>query len=244
MEVLWKLIKMNELKKEIINNYDSKEKNHIFSIILRAWHETKKMDSIKKNLNFKLAQMEDFIINYDNGKFEFSFNNKKIEITIDEINELVEDIYVYFNEKYPTDYDYKLIDPVYFSLFFYDVLDKIINIKYDVINISDIRLLRYNSNPVKMEESERYKALVDKNHKMYSPFKSNLIIETPEKRLENALMSIKKNGYGYNGKYEIFYNDEPYIRDGQHRVSAIKYLYGDIDLKILRIYLKDNYFYK
>ena len=152
-------------------------------------------------------------------------------------------IYQYFKDEYPINYDYKLIDPIFFSLFFYDVLDKIEKVNYDVINISDIRLLRYKSKPVSMDESERYKALIDENYEMYSPFNSNLTIETPKQRLKRSLKSIKEKGYGYNDQYAIFYNDEPYIRDGQHRVAVIKYLYGDIDIKIIRVYLKDNYFY-
>lgn len=150
---------------------------------------------------------------------------------------------IIFKKKYPINFDYKLIDPIYFSIFFYDLLDKIVKVKYDNINISKIKLLRKNASAVSMNESERYKALLDKNYKMYSPFNSNLAIHSPRDRLDNALKSISNNGYGYNNQYAIFYNDEPYLRDGQHRVAALKYLYGDIDIKIIRFYLKENFFY-
>ncbi|MDO4962683.1 MAG: hypothetical protein Q4E75_01075 [bacterium] len=192
---------------------------------------------------FELKQMDNFIIRYNND-FELILNNKIFFLKEDKIRSLVNYIYEYFNDKYPIEYDYKLIDPIYFSLFFYDLLDKIIKVKIDVINIKDIRLLRYKADPVTMENSERYKALLDKTYKMYSPFKSNLVSETPEERLNNILNSIKEKGYGFKNQLAIFYNNEPYIRDGQHRVSAVKYLYGDIDIKIVRFYLKDNYFYE
>lgn len=47
-----------------------------------------------------------------------------------------------------------------------------------------------------------------------------------------------------NNQYIVLYNNEPYIRDGQHRASSIKYLYGNVKVKVIRFYLKNNYFYE
>lgn len=223
----------------IESNYSKKDITHIYSIILRANFELIKQND--NDIPFELRQMDNFIIRYNKG-FNLMFDNKIF--TINSLNKLTEYIYIYYEKEYPIDYDYRLIDPIYFSLFFYDVIDKIIMVKEDIINIKNIKLLRYNSEPVTIESSERYKALIDKNYKMFSPFKSNLICETPEERLNNILKSIKEKGYGYDNQVAIFYNDEPYIRDGQHRVSAVKYLSGDIDIKIIRFYLKGNFFYE
>lgn len=229
---------MKKLIEYVEHNYNRKDIAHIYSIILRTNYEM-----IKHDNSFQLNQMDNFNIKYNN-EFEFTLDNNIFKITKEKIKELVNYIYNYYEKEYPINYDYKLIDPIYFSLFFYDLLDKIIHVKEDTINIKDIRLLRYKSNPVKMEDSERYKALLDTNYKMYSPFKSNSVNETPEERLQNILKSIKEKGYGYDNQIAVFYNDEPYIRDGQHRVSAVKYLNGDTDIKIIRFYLKDNYFYE
>ena len=230
---------MRSITNYIEENYCKKDIAHIYSIILRANFELIKLQD--NNISFELKQMDNFIIKY-NKKFDLIFDNKIF--TIKSLNKLIEYIYSYYEKEYPIDYDYRLIDPIYFSLFFYDLLDKIIMVKEDTINIKNIRLLRYNSEPVTIESSERYKALIDKNYKMFSPFKSNLICETPEERLNNILKSISEKGYGYDNQVAIFYNDEPYIRDGQHRVSAVKYLSGDIDIKIIRFYLKGNFFYE
>ena len=229
---------MKKLIEYVEHNYNRKDIAHIYSIILRTNYEM-----IKHDNSFQLNQMDNFNIKYNN-EFEFTLDNNIFKITKEKIKELVNYIYNYYEKEYPINYDYKLIDPIYFSLFFYDILDKIIHVKEDTINIKDIRLLRYKSNPVKMEDSERYKALLDTNYKMYSPFKSNSVNETPEERLQNILKSIKEKGYGYDNQIAVFYNDESYIRDGQHRVSAVKYLNGDTDIKIIRFYLKDNYFYE
>lgn len=233
---------------EIINNYakgfDEKKIAHMYSIILRGLYEYKNMKLNNRTKKFNLCQMKEFDISFKENNFDIKIRDIILNFNVDELNKLSEEIYDYFKEKYPINYDYRLIDPIYFSLFFYDLLDKIIFVKQDTINIAKIKLLRKNANAVGMKESERYKALIDENYDMYSPFNSNLIINTPRERLDNALKSVKKNGYGYNNQYAIFYNDEPYLRDGQHRVAALKYLYGDIEINIVRFYLKDNYFYE
>lgn len=234
---------MKKLDRFITKNFNDNEINHAYSIILRTWYEIKNMKKKKKKCDFILEQMNNFIVEYSNNEIIIKIKNEKFKLTEKELNEYVEYIYKYFNEKYDVNYDYRMINPIYFSIFFYDIIDKIIYIKEDTINLADIRLLRFNAEPGKLEDSERYKRLVDKNYKMISPFKSNLVIETPEERLQSAYESIKENGYGLDGQYAIFYNDEPYIRDGQHRVASLKYLYGDIDVKILRVYLKNKYFY-
>lgn len=230
---------MKNIIEYIESNYSKKDIVHIYSIILRANFELTKLPD--NNMTFELKQMDNFIIKY-NKEFSLILDDKIF--TINSLNKLIEYIYKYYEKEYPIDYDYRLIDPIYFSLFFYDVLDKIIKVKEDIINIKDIRLLRYKSEPVTIENSERYRALLDSNYKMFSPFKSNLICETPEERLNNIFKSIKEKGYGYENQLAIFYNDEPYIRDGQHRVSSVKYLKGDIDIKIIRFYLKGDFFYE
>lgn len=236
---------MDEINSVIRNNNMSEsEINHLYSIILRAWYEKNEMYKHDKLQSFTLKQMDNFEISFTGESFILLLIGNKIIKKDNDLDKIVDNIYEYFSKIYPINYDYRLIDPVYFSLFFYDLLDKIIDVKYDEINIKEIKLLRKNSLAVGMEMSERFKALVDKNYKMYSPFKSNLIINTPEQRLDNAFKSIEKNGYGYNNQYAIFYNDEPYLRDGQHRIASLKYLYGNIDVKIVRFYLKNNYFYE
>lgn len=229
---------------DILNNrFDDKNIAQMCALILRSWYEQYNIKLNKKELNFELIQMSNFKIKFNNHLFELNIFRQTIMINEQEMEFLVEEIYNYFQKKYPINFDYKLIDPIYFSIFFYDLLDKIVKVKYDNINISKIKLLRKNASAVSMNESKRYKALLDKNYKMYSPFNSNLAIHSPRDRLDNALKSISNNGYGYNNQYAIFYNDEPYLRDGQHRVAALKYLYGDIDIKIIRFYLKENFFY-
>ena len=106
-------------------------------------------------------------------------------------------------------------------------------------------MLRRNSESVTLNESECYKSLIDNTRdKIFKLFNSNHIIDSDKDRIHNSLNNVKDKSYGKNNQYIVLYNNEPYIRDGQHRASAIKYLYGNVKVKVIRFYLKGNYFYE
>ena len=219
---------------------------HACSILLRAYNEVCYMyDSSKSITEFSISQMEHFMVRFRSEVLTVYIDNFAIKfLTLADAHIIIEEFYDYLNSQYPFSYDFRNIDPIYFSLFFYDVLDKIQNIEFDTMNISDFRLLRKNSSPVSLNESETWKALVSGQHtKIFTPFPSNHIIDSDKDRLEQCFESIKIHGYPFQNRYIILYNDEPYIRDGQHRACIIKYLWGNIDVPVLRFVLKNHYFY-
>ncbi len=236
---------LKELLNEI-NDFNENQVNHALSIILRANYEIKYMISKNTYKEFALKQMDYFVLNYSKDLLTIILFDKEYKTyNYNELTKLVQEIYEFFNKKYNINYDYKLIDPIYFSLFFYDLLDKLLYYKYDYINIDDFRLLRRNSNPVTLNESECYKSLIDDTRdKVFKLFNSNHIIDSDKDRIYNSLNNVRDNSYGKNNQYIVLYNNEPYIRDGQHRASSIKYLYGNVKVKVIRFYLKNNYFYE
>jgi hypothetical protein len=64
--------------------------------------------------------------------------------------------------------------------------------------------------------------------------------ESNKDRRDKMLESIKTNGYPYENKYIILFNDQNIIRDGQHRAAALYYLYGDKEVEVLRFIFADN----
>ena len=53
--------------------------------------------------------------------------------------------------------------------------------------------------------------------------------------------SIETHGYPHNNNMIVLFGDKPYIRDGQHRAAALRYLYGNIKVPVSRILFEDNY---
>lgn len=224
------------------NKYSNEKINHLFSIILRAWDEIKYMKAKKKNVDFKIEQMDEFLVEKINASIFLIIRETKIELTLNDLDKLADEIYGYFETKYPINYNYRDFDPIFVSLFLYEYIGKIKEIKFDNVYIDDFKLLRKNSDPVSLDFSESYKALISNdNRQIYTPFKSNHIIDNDYDRLNVSLNGIKKYKYPAFNKYIILYNDEPFIRDGQHRASVIKYLYGNIKVDVLRLYIDEVY---
>lgn len=218
------------------------EFNHILSILLRTYNEIEYMKRKNKIIDhFTLEQMENLKITKIKEIIKIDYKEEQLTLTVNQLQNISEDIYNYFNKKYPIHYDYRKIDPIYLSLFLYAFLPNIKKVKLDEVFIDDFKLLRRNSNPVTLEESESYKALkLGKECKVYTPFNSNHIVDSDYERLMESVNSIKEHGYPYLEQYIILYNDEFYIRDGQHRASVLKYLYGNIKVPVLRIYIEGD----
>ncbi len=64
--------------------------------------------------------------------------------------------------------------------------------------------------------------------------------ESNKDRRDKMLDSIRTNGYPYDNKYIILFNDQNIIRDGQHRAAALYYLYGDKEVEVVRFIFADN----
>ena len=246
------LFKINEMDFFVNkNSYDiyindllikEEEFNKILTSILRAYDEIRYMREKNKYLDkIELSNIDNLTIIKENEKIIINFFKNKFILSLKELENLIFEIYDYLNNTYPINFNYNDIDPIYFSLFLYKELPFITHVKIDEVNIDSFRMLRFGGSSVSLEETDCYKALVNgKNTKIFHPFPSNHLIDSDYERIKNAYNSIKINGYPYKGKYIILYNDEFYIRDGQHRACALKYIFGNISVPVLRIYLKDN----
>ena len=53
--------------------------------------------------------------------------------------------------------------------------------------------------------------------------------------------SIRENGYPRNNEYAVIFNNQDYVRDGQHRLSSVGLLYGDeTEVPLIRMVFKNN----
>lgn len=64
--------------------------------------------------------------------------------------------------------------------------------------------------------------------------------QTNHERVLSMLDSIKRYGYPKDNKYIVIFNNSNVIEDGQHRAACLFYLYGDIEVEVLRIQFIDN----
>lgn len=166
-------------------------------------------------------------------------DDHRIDLTVEEFEELYNDLCSTLNEslKIPN-LDFKKIDPVYFSLYLWPKLDKLIEVKIDKVRLGSL-LAPYNNKIYKLSDSVGVKYLQGVSNENEGYRKSHHIGQTDKSRIEGLLHSIKEKGYPYDNKYIIVYGNDNVIRDGQHRASCLYYLKGDIDVPIMRFYFRD-----
>jgi hypothetical protein len=128
-------------------------------------------------------------------------------------------------------------------------LKNLIDIKIEEITLSELKFVvnsssrRYVNFKYKYTISQlpayKYLKQLSDDFKNYSQY--NYLGIDNESRIKCLLDSIKENKYPYNENYIILFNNENYVRDGQHRAAILAHLYGqDKKIKIIRFYFSNN----
>ena len=141
-----------------------------------------------------------------------------------------------------------------FDIFFLKDIDKLIpyinNISIEEISISKLKCInRYpiygDINWLKLSEVSKtpaFKFLNGFTSAFISYKQENRLFESNAERINNNLLSIKKNGYPFKNQHVIVFNNQNVVRDGQHRVSSLAYLFGvNSKIKIMRINFNNKF---
>lgn len=225
-----------------INRY-----NFFASNILNANNEIEYLRKRRNDYNgviTKLSNKNDkIIIEKYRNIINITLNNEKIEINIEHLSLMAMQIYKIYEKIYNKYIELKNIDTMYLANFLWKRLNYITHCKIDYVYIDDLYAPCGKDN-IKIIDTVYYKALLKKKE-IFIPttFKTNHLNESNYERVLKIFESVKKNKYPLNNQYIILYNDELKIRDGQHRACSLRYLYGNIQIPIMRIYI-DNEKYK
>lgn len=214
--------------------------NQTLGIFLRAADEVTYMQVCNREKRNILLAKSPFIQIVKLGDFiEILYCKNITRISTIDLLKIRKSILAYFQMAYPINCDYSVFDPIYFSLFLYEKLPDLLFVQYDTAMLDSLYLLRDKAPAVPLTESESYKALCKGVPcKIYTPFPSNHVIDSDYQRLMASVESIKRFGYPCFNRYIILYNNEPYIRDGQHRAAILKHLYGNIKVPVMRLNFK------
>lgn len=162
----------------------------------------------------------------------------RVDLTVEEFRQLYIDTCTTVTSLVNVEgFDASQMDPVFVSLMLWPILPRLESVFIDNIRLESL-LAPYHSKIFSLAESVGVKALQGKA-KGEDPRKSNHIGQTEMERMESILDSVKQNGYPYNNNYIVLYGDDNIIRDGQHRASCLYYLYGNIEIPVMRLHFKD-----
>lgn len=168
---------------------------------------------------------------------EFSFNEKQLF-------SFCKIIKIFLNENYcKGDLNFKMIDPMYFEKILGIDIPFLLSARLEKININDLKCFSLDDkNGIELTKGRYYKQIISGHYINYPNHENNLINQTNEQRTKKALNAMMNNSYGLTGEYIIVYNDSNIIRDGEHRASALKFIYDDINIYVLRLKFSKNYY--
>ena len=177
-------------------------------------------------------------------KVNIHFDKENFEVSLEEISILTEKIYGFYEEIYNFNFSLRDIDPMYLSNFLWKRINYIVKSKIENVMIDDLFVM-HQGKKTKIINTAYYKALVEKQD-IYIPtvFHTNHINVSNYERVLDVFNIVKKYNYPFNNEYIIVYNEKFEIRDGQHRASALRYLYGNIKIPIMRMYFDEEKFNK
>lgn len=113
------------------------------------------------------------------------------------------------------------------------------------VRIGDL-LVRFQSNngfykDGFIDNSRVFKYLNGNQKEIDRTNQENYLLVTNETRIKMINESIKENGYPHNNQHLILFNNQLYIRDGQHRGAVLASLYGlDQMIEVKFFYFLEN----
>lgn len=174
----------------------------------------------------------------------FHFGDIRIDLTVNEFLEISRDIADSMNNLLQSKgLDIDKIDPIFLSTIARWLPD-LESVQYEEIALSKLQIVTHDRLGIPhikgLKASRVYKALNgdDKEQKKYK--QENLKGQNNIDRINSAMESLKRNGYGSNGEYIILFNNQNLVRDGQHRAACLYSMDPSMSVKVARFYFKNE----
>lgn len=197
----------------------------------------KTIEVIKKKEYGLTVCLSDSIITVD------MFDNLHFKYGITSFEEQCEIIYSFLKKNYGKgSVDYKIFSPVYLEHMLGADIPRIKRIEYTEDKIMSLMLYECGESgkPAKVQINEHslYRNLVhgctDNGYKS-----TNHLYENNSERMNNVMKEVKESAKIYP---VVVYGGEDVVRDGAHRLACLFYLYGNIEVPIIRVYVDKPYY--
>ena len=174
------------------------------------------------------------------------YDNFRIDLTIKEFlefSEVIEESLVnLLNNKR---FNINNFDPS----FLHDISHMLINLEsvtFENIQLSDLIVSRKGflgvEKWVSLNQSKVFRAINGDAEENNNYVQNNFVNQNNWERVDTIKKLINERGYPFNDEYIVLFNNQNYIRDGQHRASSVLYAMGDIEVPIIRLnFSRDRY---
>lgn len=174
----------------------------------------------------------------------YHFGDIRIDLHCSELDKMADDLIDSINNllEFP-DFDIRQLDPIFFSMIASSMPD-LIDIRKEEIYLEHLKVVSkgFCGIPIvkPLRKSRVSKALMGDTREQMHYKQENLSGQNNMDRLNMIKDSLHNNPYPANGEYIILFNDQNYIKDGQHRASCLLKEHGNIKIEVLRFIFKNN----
>ena len=172
------------------------------------------------------------------------YDNFRIDLTIKEFlkfTEVIEESLVnLLNNKR---FNINNFDPS----FLHDISHMLINLEsvtFENIQLSNLIVSRKAflgvEKWVSLNQYKVYRAINGDAEENNNYLQNNFVNQNNQERVDSVKKLIEERGYPINNEYIVLFNNQNYIRDGQHRAASILSVKGNIEIPIIRLKFKNN----
>lgn len=131
--------------------------------------------------------------------------------------------------------------------FLHDISHMLINLEsvsVENIQLSDLIVSKKGFLGVQrwapLNQSKVYRAINGDSEENNNYLQNNFVNQNNQDRVNTVKKLIEQKGYPFNDEYIVLFNNQNYIRDGQHRASSILSVKGDMEIPVMRLHFKNN----
>lgn len=171
------------------------------------------------------------------------FGKHFLNYDFDSFEQQCEIIYSFLKHNYGNgDIDYKIFSPTYLEHMLGVDIPQIERVEYTTEKILSLMLYERSgvAKPMKVRINEHslfrklQQGFIDDGYKS-----TNHIFENNAERINNVMKEVNESTKIFP---VVVYGEEDVVRDGTHRLACLYYLYGNIDIPVIRVYVKKPYY--
>lgn len=172
------------------------------------------------------------------------YNNFRIDLTFKEFlyfSDFVEKSFI--NLINCDSFNIENFDPKFLKDISHTLVD-LESVAFEDIRLSDLIVSRKSilgiPKWVNLKQSRVYRAINGDMRENNDYVQENYFNQSNQGRVEQVNNLVNTDGYPFNDEYIVLFNDQNFIRDGQHRASALLANKGDIQVPIIRMNFENN----
>ena len=172
------------------------------------------------------------------------YDNFRIDLTIKEFfefAELIEGCLISLIDN--PDFNINNYDPS-FLLDIYYMIPDLEGISFEKVFLSELIVARKGVLGVpswgKLSQSRVLKALNGDDKENNDYLQKNFFRQSNKERVESVSSMVYELGYPFNDEYIVLFNNQKFIRDGQHRAASLYNKNGDAEVEVLRMIFTNN----